>query len=151
MTVRTARYRILYRDVDSMGYLYYGRYLALFELGRVEWMREEGWRYRDMELQLGCRLPVTEAWCRYAAPLRYDDLAVVRTWIEGWTAATLRFGHKIYCGDGGPLCAAGEVELGCVAGATGRPVLMPAPFRALLERIAGDRRGRKRRPPSARH
>ncbi|TAH34510.1 MAG: acyl-CoA thioesterase [Planctomycetota bacterium] len=144
MTVRTAHYRILYRDIDSMGYLYYGRYMALFELGRVEWMRDEGWRYRDFEQQLGLMLPVTRTWCRHLAPLVYDDLARIQTWIDGWSTATVRFGHEVYSQESGQLCATGSVELGCVDRDRRRPARLPAAFQELLQRVAGDRGGRKR-------
>ncbi len=145
MIVRQARYRILYRDIDSMGYLYYGRYLALFELGRVEWMREEGFRYRDMEERLGLALPVTEARCRYRSPLRYDDLATVHTWIAAWSATTLRFAHELRLEeDGSRLCATGEVELACVRRGGGRPARLPAELREVLERCAPGARGRRR-------
>lgn len=144
MGCRETTYRVLYRDIDSMGYLYYGRYLALFELGRVEWMREEGLRYRDMETRLGLMLPVTEALCRYRAPLRYDDLARIRTWIAAWSATTVRFAHEVCSGESGALCATGEVELGCVDAGSRRPARLPETLRDILARRAPEARGRRR-------
>ena len=144
MTVRQAHYRILYRDIDSMGYLYYGRYLALYELGRVEWMRAEGWSYRDFEQQTGLMLPVTQSWCRHHRPLLYDDLAEIHTWIDAWSHATVRFGHEVFRDGGRERCATGAVELGCIDRAQRRPARLPPGFQEVLARVAADRFGRKR-------
>lgn len=154
MAVHGASYRVLYRDIDSMGVLYYGRYLALFELGRVEWMRSEGCRYRDLEIEQGILLPVTEATCRYRSSIAYDDFALVRTEIVSWTGSRVRFGHRIMVPDearctdlnllkemalddsAGRLCAEGEVELGCVRREDHRATRLPEPLRGLLESVA---------------
>ncbi len=142
MLVHHCRYRILYRDTDSMGVLYYGRFLALFELGRVEWLRSEGLRYRDFEDQHAMILPVSEALCRYYAPMRYDDEARIETWVAAWSPSTLRFGHRILSGDDGRRCAAGQVELACVLAENHRPVRLPAVLTEMLQRTAADRKGR---------
>lgn len=154
-----AHYRVLYRDIDSMGVLYYGRYLALFEMGRVEWLRAEGFRYRDLERDHGLLLPVTEARCRYRAPLAYDDLARVRTRVAAWSRTTIRFAHVVERApegphgrpaDGGPssapapLCAEGEVELACVDAARRRPARLPDGLTELLRARVGPP-GRQRR------
>ena len=154
MAAHGASYRVLYRDIDSMGVLYYGRYLALFEMGRVEWMRSEGCRYRDLEREHGILLPVTEANCRYRSSIAYDDLALVRTEVVFWSGTRVRFGHRISVphneapadlnllndmaldDSAGRLCAEGEVELGCIRGEDHRPVRLPDPLRELLERVA---------------
>lgn len=132
-----------------MGILYYGRYLALFELGRVEFMREQGFVYREMEDQLGLMLPVTAAHCRYKTPLEYDDLALIRTWVSAWGPATLRFAHEIHSQNTGLLCATGEVELGCLSRQSRRPARLPAGFVEMLKRTAPDSKGRKRGNPLA--
>lgn len=136
-------YRVLYRDTDSMGVLYYGRYFELFELGRTEWLRDEGLRYRDMERDLGLILPVTRAECHYRGPLHFDDLAEVRTVVHGWTTSTLSFAHEIHSNESGRLCAAGRVELGCVTRAEWRPSRLPAAYSEMLQRVVPEARGRR--------
>ncbi len=143
MAVHESRYRILYRDIDSMGVLYYGRYLALFELGRTDWQREEGLRYRAMEEEEGKMLPVLRAECRYLAPLRFDDLALIRTEVLGWSAGTLSFRHEILCEETGKLCATGGVELGCVRCTDFKPTRLPGNYLDLLARKAPGARGRR--------
>lgn len=137
-------YRILYRDVDRMGVLYYARYLELFELGRTEWARSQGWRYRDMEDRDGLMLPVTKAICRYRAPLGFDDEARIRTALIAWSRATIRYGFEVWSTEREILCAEGEVELACVTRVGARPAPLPEAFLRILRAVAGDREGRRR-------
>lgn len=139
-----SRYRILYRDVDRMGVLYYARYLDLFEMGRTEWARAAGWRYRAMEDELGLLLPVTYADCRYVSSIGFDDVALVKTWVEAWSGATIRYGFELWSEEHGRLCAMGEVELACIRKADFRPARMPPAFVEILRQKVPAREGRKR-------
>jgi len=141
MVEHSTQYRLLYRDIDSMGVLYYARYLALFEMGRVEWMRAEGQRYRDLEQSEGLILPVTHAECRYRASLHYDDLAEVRTRVTRCSGTRIAFAHQVYRlpeDHSQPLlCATGSVELACVDGERHRPMRLPNNLREMFsERIS---------------
>ncbi len=144
MATHESRYRILYRDIDSMGYLYYGRYLDLFEMGRVEWMREEGFRYRDMEANLRLALPVTHAKCQYHSPLRFDDLALIRTEVIAWSGTTLCFSYHIFSQERQELCATGEVELGCVDLDQGQPQRLPKELLDTLTTLLPQCKGRRK-------
>lgn len=144
MPEHQATYRILYRDIDSMGVLYYGRYLALFEMGRVEWLRTEGIRYRDLEDEQQVILPVRHAECDYRTPLKYDDIALIHTWIEAWSGTTLRFGHRIECAETGKFCASGSVELACVDRSTHRPTRLPQKVVEVLTSTSADKKLRSR-------
>lgn len=137
-------YRVLYRDVDRMGVLYYSRFLDLFELGRTEWARSQGWRYRDMEDRDGLMLPVTIARCRYHAGVGFDDEALVRTALTAWSRATVRYGFEVWSAEKQLLCAEGEVELACVTRSESKPAPLPPAFVEILRRIAPERYGRRR-------
>jgi acyl-CoA thioester hydrolase len=39
-----SNYRVRYADIDQMGFMYYGNYAKLFEIGRVEALRNLGVR-----------------------------------------------------------------------------------------------------------
>ena len=43
--------RVRYAETDQMGIVYYANYLVWFELGRTDFCRQRGFRYRDT----GCR------------------------------------------------------------------------------------------------
>src|SRR5438128_1789072 len=64
MITADARLRVRYAETDQMGIVYYANYFVWMELGRVEWCRAAGIRYRDMEQEDGVLLAVAEASCR---------------------------------------------------------------------------------------
>lgn len=66
-------YRVRYADVDQMGYMYYGNYAKLYEIGRVESLRNLGIRYKDLE-ESGIWMPVYDNYSKYIKPAKYDDL-----------------------------------------------------------------------------
>lgn len=72
-----SNYRVRYADVDQMGYMYYGNYAKLFEIGRVESLRNLGVRYKDIE-DSGIWMPVYENTSKYLEPAKYDDLLTIR-------------------------------------------------------------------------
>src|SRR5580658_5001505 len=67
------RIRARYAETDQMGVVHHANYLIWMEVARVDYCREAGFRYRDLESQHGILLVVTEAECRYLSPARYDD------------------------------------------------------------------------------
>ncbi len=127
-----------------MGVLYYARYFELFEMGRTEWARSEGFVYRDMEDKLGLLLAVTNTSCRYIDSLRFDEVAVVRTSIGAFTKTTLCYHYEVFEQESGKLCATGEVELGCLTTDKLRPHRIPESLMEVLRRAAPDCYGRKR-------
>jgi acyl-CoA thioester hydrolase len=90
-----ARLRVRYAETDQMGVVYYANYLVWMEIGRVEYCRASGIRYRDMEIEDGILLTVVEASCRYLSSAFYDDEVVVRTWIEEARPRVIRFGYAM--------------------------------------------------------
>jgi acyl-CoA thioester hydrolase len=115
--------RVRYKDTDQMGVMYYSNYLVWFEVGRTEFFRNEGLVYRDLENTHKVYLPVTEAHCRYKAPLRYDDTAVVVTRLAGMGRSRMTFEYIV-------LRNEREVTTGYTVHAfvtsEGRPVKIPS-------------------------
>jgi acyl-CoA thioester hydrolase len=101
-----ARLRVRYAETDQMGMVYHANYLVWMEVGRVEYCRASGVRYRDLE-QEGILLAVVEAHCRYLSPALYDEEVIVRTEIEEATARLVRFAYRISSGEDGRLLAEG--------------------------------------------
>ncbi len=87
-------YRVIYGDCDSMDILYYANYLRLFEIGRTEWLREQGITYREVESG-GYFLPATEAYLKYHKPAAYDDLLSIETTVGFVKRASARFNYII--------------------------------------------------------
>jgi acyl-CoA thioester hydrolase len=82
MASHETRLRVRYAETDQMGIVYHANYLVWMEVGRVEYCRAAGLRYRDLEAE-GINLAVVEAECRYLKPARYDqEIGVVTTVAE---------------------------------------------------------------------
>ena len=62
--VSETRVRVRYAETDQMGVVYHANYLVWFEVGRVEFMRQIGLNYKDMEREEGCGIAVVEAAAR---------------------------------------------------------------------------------------
>ena len=105
--------RVLYFDTDQMGVVNNVHYLRWFEVGRAEWIRMRGRAYRDIEIE-GLMLPVVEAYVRYRAPARYDDLVVVEAAPSAVSAASLTFAYALYRKDDRVLLAEGWTRHACV-------------------------------------
>ncbi|MBX5496289.1 MAG: acyl-CoA thioesterase [Bryobacteraceae bacterium] len=107
MSYNETRFRVRYAETDQMGIVYHANYLIWMELGRVEYCRARGLRYRDIEEQDGIRMAVVEAKCRFVSPARYDDEIIVRTEIEKAHQRLVRFGYRILHAEENRLLAEG--------------------------------------------
>lgn len=65
--------RVRYADTDKMQFVYNGKYLEYFEVGRTELLRSVGLPYSEIE-KTGYQLPLIEAGVKYKNAARYDDL-----------------------------------------------------------------------------
>ena len=102
------RLRVRYVETDQMGVVYHSNFVVWFEVGRVELLRQLGFRYRDMERNDDCHIAVVDVRCRYKAPARYDDEIVIRTELKNVRESLLHFGYEILRADDGALLAEGE-------------------------------------------
>src|SRR5437773_12103615 len=89
----TTKVRVRYKDTDCMQIVYYGNYLTYFEVGRVEFLRAQGFPMSDVARKV--HLPVVEAVVRYVRPARLDDLLEVRCWLRERRRASVRFAYEI--------------------------------------------------------
>ena len=120
--------RVRYAETDQMGLVYYANYYIYFEIGRVEYMRQLGVAYKEMEIQDDSFIVVAESHCRYLRPARYDDLLKIRTKVSEVRRRTIRFAYEILESDSGTLLATGET-LHVVCDSQGRPKALPDKYR----------------------
>ena len=124
-----ARLRVRYAETDQMGIVYHANYLVWMEVGRVEYCRESGIRYRDMERDDGILLAVVESNCRYVSPALYDEEVVVRTWVAQAHPRILRFGYEMTEAASGRVLATGETKH-IFCDRERRPMKLPEKYRA---------------------
>lgn len=89
------RLRVRYAETDQMGVVYYANYFVWCEIGRVEFFRQLGYDYKEMEFADDCHLPVVEATCRYRSPARYDDEVIIETQVTALRSNVIKFGYRL--------------------------------------------------------
>ena len=60
--IASAKIRVRYQETDCMKVVYYGNYLTYFEVGRVEFLRQNGLAMADVDQKV--HMPVVEATVR---------------------------------------------------------------------------------------
>lgn len=106
--INETRLRVRYAETDQMGVVYHSNHLIWFEVGRVEWMRQMGFSYREMERADGLFIVVAEATCRYRAPVYYDEEVAVHTQLKTVRESVIIFNYELVRAESGELVAEGE-------------------------------------------
>jgi len=125
-----AEFRVRYAETDAMGIVYHSNYLVWFEVGRGEYLRQQGMGYAEWEA-LGAAFPATEAYARYVRPARYGDLVRVRTWVAEVHSRLMTFAYRVEMADHGTLLTTGWTRHACVD-KTGRSCRIPPEICSLL-------------------
>lgn len=124
------QYRVRYADVDQMGYMYYGNYARLFEIGRVEAIRNLGVIYKELEEE-GIWMPVYENYSRFIGPARYDELLTIVPIINELPKTRIIFDTEIY-NENNELIHRGKTTLVFIKAETGKITLCP---QNIIERL----------------
>ena len=88
--------RVRYADTDQMGVVYYANYFVWLEVARTEFLRSLGIDYRNIEKEKRLALPVVEAYCKYKAPARYDEIIMIRIKVSQVKNSSLRFDYSLF-------------------------------------------------------
>ena len=120
--------RVRYAETDKMGVVYHSNYLIYFEVGRVEYMRQRGVNYKQMEVEDDTYIVVAESKCRYRKPARYDDPLRIRTRVLSARRRTIHFGYEVLHDETGELLATGETAH-VMCDSKGRPKSLPERYR----------------------
>ena len=86
--------RVRYSETDQMGVVYHGNYLPYFEIGRVEWLRNQGISYKSME-ERGVALPIVNLTLNYRKSARYDDILTIKTAFKSQSSVKIEFDCEI--------------------------------------------------------
>lgn len=125
--------RVRYAETDKMGVVYHGNYAQYFEIGRVEWLRNLGISYNQMEKD-GVMLPVVSLSMNYKRPATYDDVLTIRTILKSCSGVKIEFDYEIFNQDGNLLTTANSI-LVFVDANTSRPISVPDFIQEKLEQI----------------
>lgn len=94
MLSHTTPIRVRYADTDKMQFVYNGKYLEYFEVGRTELLRNVGLPYSEIETE-GYQLPLIEAGVKYKHPAHYDDVLLVTAKLNELYSAKVNIEYEI--------------------------------------------------------
>ncbi|MBP1712733.1 MAG: 4-hydroxybenzoyl-CoA thioesterase [Deltaproteobacteria bacterium] len=124
--------RVAYGDTDAMGIVYYANYLRWFEVSRTEMMRHLGVAYKIMEAE-GVFLPVSEVFCKYHRPAKYDDILIIETRIDFLKKVSMQFSYRILRAEDGVELVTGSTLHGFVS-REGKIIRAPGSLAEIIQR-----------------
>lgn len=132
---------VRYYETDQMGVVHHSNYIRYFECARNAMMDSWGYPISQCE-EDGVTIPVVAVECRYRHPARMGDTLRVVARIGKLPLAKLVILQEVY-GRDGVLCAEGQVTLGFLDKATGRPVRCPGKLLSILSGLLAEDEGQK--------
>lgn len=109
MLTGKTKIRVRYADTDQMQFVYNGKYLEYFEVGRTEMLRDAGLPYRVVE-EHGYQLPLLSTYVKYISPAKYDDLLLVESFVKEMPKLKIHIDYRIFRDNGKQLVAEGYTE-----------------------------------------
>ena len=97
--------RVRYSETDQMGIVYYGNYAQYFEVARVEFLRDLGFVYKELE-DSGVIMPVVRYETDYKLPAKYDEELSIITTINTVPSSKITFDYEVMNPDGKLVCTA---------------------------------------------
>jgi acyl-CoA thioester hydrolase len=128
--------RVRYAETDQMGRAHHMQYLAWFELGRTELMRNAGVAYSELERE-GIMLPVANADLEYVGAAPYDALVAIETRVSDVRSRAVTFSYRATLADTSELLAAGSTRLICTD-SSGKAKRFPGHLLDVLLELRGD-------------
>lgn|SRR5690625_1609993 len=98
--------RVRFKETDPLGIVWHGHYIQYFEDGREAFGRKFGISYLDQQKN-GYTAPVVKSVCEHKKPLRYGDVATIKTTFINSPAAKMIFKYEIF-NPAGELACTGE-------------------------------------------
>jgi acyl-CoA thioester hydrolase len=122
--------RVRLDETDALGVVYYGRYLAYFDISRLEMLREAGITLPYLrKRRLG--FVAAQASCKYVESAKLDEKLTLKVKVARIGSASITYSHEIKRGRA--MIALGSVT-DVMVGGTGRPTKIPIDMREKLSR-----------------
>jgi YbgC/YbaW family acyl-CoA thioester hydrolase len=119
------RARLRFYDMDRAGMVFHGAYARLFQDAFEDLMEHVGFVEKDLEPELGVRVPVVDHRMRFPDPPEGDELAIAVT-VTDIGASSAEF--HLEARDDGTTVAVGEITRVCVD-RSGQPTPIPDALR----------------------
>jgi acyl-CoA thioester hydrolase len=112
--------QVRYAETDQMGVVYHANYLVWMELGRTKLIEDLGFNYAEIEKE-GILSPVVDLNISYKTPVRYGEIALVKTWVDDYDGIRITYAYEIYNADH-QIAITGQSKHVCVKKESFRPI-----------------------------
>lgn len=126
-----AQVTVRYAETDMMGIVYHANYLPWFEVARTQLLREQGFPYRQLEVD-GYRIPVLEVAAKFIRPAVYDDVLTIVVTMREKPLLRIRLEYEVFRGE--ELLATGQ-SAHAFCDLEGKPTRPPAAFVAKMSAL----------------
>jgi len=106
----TVSHRVQFGETDTMGIVWHGRYLALFEEAATEARRRLGMGYAELRAA-ALAAPIVQAHVDYHLPLRLDELVRITAHLLWNEAARLDVEYEVFREDGARAATGFTVQM----------------------------------------
>lgn len=106
----TSEVRVRFVETDPLGIVWHGNYIQYFEDGRESFGRHHGISYLDQK-EFGFATPIVKSSTDHKLPLRYGDVATIKTIYIDSPAAKMIFNYEIYNQDNVLVCTGETVQV----------------------------------------
>jgi acyl-CoA thioester hydrolase len=125
--------RVRYADTDKMQFVYNGKYLEYFEVGRTEMLRQTGFSYHQLE-ESGYQLPLLDSYLKFVNYAQYDDLLVIESSLKEIPNVKMRINYQIFRKSDNLLIAEGYTTHAFIRTDTKRATRVPEIFKKIIEK-----------------
>ncbi|WP_344727356.1 MULTISPECIES: acyl-CoA thioesterase [Corallibacter] len=106
----TSQVRVRFVETDPLGIVWHGNYIQYFEDGREAFGRHHGISYLDQKKH-GFATPIVKSSTDHKLPLKYGDIATVKTIYVDSPAAKMVFRYEIYNQNQELVCTGETVQV----------------------------------------
>ncbi|MAB57934.1 MAG: 4-hydroxybenzoyl-CoA thioesterase [Aequorivita sp.] len=106
----TSEIRVRFTETDPLGIVWHGNYIQYFEDGREAFGREHGISYLEQKAN-GYTSPIVKSSCEHKLPLRYGDVATIKTTFIPSPAAKMIFQYRIFDPKGRLVCLGETIQV----------------------------------------
>lgn len=106
----TSQVRVRFVETDPLGIVWHGNYIQYFEDGRESFGRRHGISYLDQKKH-GYATPIIKSSTDHKLPLRYGDIARIRTVYMDSLSAKMVFRYEIYNQNDQLVCTGETIQV----------------------------------------
>ena len=106
----TSKIRVRFTETDPLGIVWHGNYIQYFEDGREAFGRHHNIAYLNQK-EFGYATPIVKSTCEHKLPLKYGDIATIKTTYIDSKAAKMIFKYEIFNEDDLLVCTGETVQV----------------------------------------